>query len=665
MCGIAGILKLRGDSANREALGKMVSAMAHRGPDGNGFYAAGPVALAHARLSIIDLDGGRQPMSTADGRLWITFNGEIFNYLELREELIAKGHQFATRSDTEVILHLYQEDGERCVERLNGQWAFAIWDSLRQRLFLTRDRVGVRPLFYTQTQDSFLFASEIKALFTSPDVGRAIDLQALDQIFTFWVTLPPRTAFQGISQLPPGHSMIVENGSARVWQFWNLDYSPQNLADANEDRLADELLDLLRDAARIRLRADVPVGAYLSGGLDSTIITALTQNLVGDRLRTFSVSFDDAEFDESGYQREASEFLKTQHSDVRCSYDDIASVFPQVVRHAEQPILRTAPAPLFLLSRLVHESGFKVVLTGEGADEMLGGYDIFKETKIRRFWGRNVDSKLRPHLLKRLYPYMDDLQRQPLSYLKSFFHVSESDLKSPFFSHLPRWELTAKLKVFFSEGVRQEIVAQCGLADMEQSLPAAYPGWNSFNQAEFLEAKHLLPGYILSSQGDRMAMANSVEGRYPFLDHRVVEFAAKLPPHFKMKVLDQKHLLKRASRGLIPTSILQRHKQPYRAPDGKSFFGKTGTYVHDMLSEERVQRDGVFNPRAVTSLLAKFKAERASSVKDNMALIGILSTQILLEQFVYSGQIENCVTLESAEATDFSMRPAHAQGEAC
>jgi asparagine synthase (glutamine-hydrolysing) len=625
----------RSGVADHGVLAAMTTALAHRGPDGNGVYADGPVGLAHARLSIIDLEGGRQPMSTADSKLWITFNGEIFNYVELREELIHKGHQFATRSDTEVILHLYQEEGENCVQKLNGQWAFAIWDATRQKLFLSRDRVGVRPLFYTQTKNCFLFASEIKALLASPEVDCELDLTALDQILTFWVTLPPRTAFKGISQLPPGHSLTIENGRTRVWEYWNLEYAPAD--DSTEEgvnRLTEELLYLLRDATRIRLRSDVPVGAYLSGGLDSTIITSLTQDLVGDRLRTFSVSFEDAEFDESSYQKEASAFFKTQHSDVHCSYENIANVFPQVVRHAEQPVLRTAPAPMFLLAKLVRESGFKVVLTGEGADEMLGGYDIFKEAKIRRFWGRRLDSTMRPRLLKRLYPYMDGIQRQPAAYLKRFFHVSESDLASPFFSHIPRWELTAKLKTFLSETARQETASYSALHELEQALPGGFGGWNSFNQAEYLEAMYLLPGYILSSQGDRMAMANSIEGRYPFLDYRVVQFAAKLPPRLKMKVLDQKHLLKKAANGLIPTSIQKRHKQPYRAPDGKSFFGCAGSYIHDMLSPDRVKRDGIFQPQAVASLLAKFRDGRASSVKDNMALIGILSTQILLDEFM-------------------------------
>src|SRR5574341_651845 len=580
MCGISGSLNVRGASASENLLRQMIGTIRHRGPDDVGIYTDGPVGLAHARLSIIDLAGGHQPMSIDNNSLWITFNGEIFNYVELREELVKKGHHFKSSSDTEVLLHLYQEEGERCVDRLNGQWAFAIWDAMKRKLFLSRDRFGVRPLYYTQTGESFLFASEIKALLACPEVGSAIDLTALDQMFTFWVTLPPRTAFRDIKQLPPGHSMVIKDGRVTVSEYWQLDLGPElDVGETAEERLAEELLALLRDATEIRLRSDVPVGAYLSGGIDSTVITALVRKSVGDKLRTFSVGFEDNEFDETPYQREASSFLGTSHSDVRCRHQDIARVFPDVIWHTEQPVVRTAPAPLYLLSKLVHDSGFKVVLTGEGADEMLGGYDIFKETKIRQFWGRRPESSWRPLLLKRLYPYMDNIQRQSLDYLKHFFHVTERDLRSPFFSHLPRWELTAKAKMFFSEAVRAALNPYDGLQDLARVLPKPYISWAHVSKAEFLEAQYLLPGYILSSQGDRMAMAHAVEGRYPFLDHRVVEFAAKLPIKLKMKVLDQKHLLTQAVKGLIPESIRTRHKQPYRAPDGRSFFGHNGSYV--------------------------------------------------------------------------------------
>ena len=638
MCGIAGIIKTDGSAPHRERLGMMIAAIAHRGPDAQGIHCSGPAGLAHARLSIIDIEGGSQPMSISDGRLSITFNGEIFNYIELRDELIEKGHKFATRSDTEVILHLYQEEGEGCVQRLNGQWAFAIWDAAQQQLFMSRDRLGVRPLFYTQTTDTFTFASEIKAIFANPEIPRHLDLQALDQVFTFWVILPPRTAFKNICQLPPGHSLVLRNGKLRVYEYWNVGYGAEGIpSDSREKQLTEDLLNLLLDATRIRLRSDVPVGAYLSGGLDSTVISALAHQLVGDRLRTFSVSFEDKEFDESGYQQEASSFLHTRHSSAPCSYTDIAAAFPEVVWHSEQPLLRTAPAPMLLLSKLVRDSGFRVVLTGEGADEILGGYDIFKETKIRQFWGKDLTSYWRPLLLKRLYPYMDGIQRQSPAYLKSFFHVTAEDLASPFFSHLPRWELTARLKLFFSDDVRAEIGDAGSLSCMERDLPQSYPSWTTFKRAEYLEAKYLLPGYILSSQGDRMAMANGVEGRYPFLDHRIVAFAAQLPSHLKMKVLNQKYILKQACNGLIPPSIRTRHKQPYRAPDAKSL-SSSASYLDDTLSSTRIEQDGIFDSRSTSALIAKFKSGRATSVKDNMALVGILSTQLLLQQFVHQSR---------------------------
>lgn len=636
MCGIAGLLRLDGAAADRVQPLRMISTILHRGPDGSGLHIDGPVGLAHARLSIIDIQGGAQPMSTADGRLWITFNGEIFNYIELREELSAKGHQFVTRSDTEVILNAYREFGADCVHHFNGQWAFAIWDVEAKALFLARDRMGIRPLYYTRNQTAFFFASEIKALLTCPGVSREIDLQGLDQIFTFWVTLAPQTAFRDIFQLPPGYSMLVSDGNIRLHQYWSLSYEEdESLRSSHDDELAEELLGLLEDATRIRLRSDVPVGAYLSGGIDSTVTTALAKRIMRERLRSFSITFDESEFDERPYQEEASRFLSTEHSNVRCTNADIARVFPEVIWHAEQPIIRTAPAPMYLLSELVHDNGFKVVLTGEGADEVLGGYDIFKEAKIRYFWSRNLESQWRPLLLKRLYPYMDNIQRQPTAYLRHFFRVTPDDVANPFFSHLPRWDLTARLKLLLSADAREEMNKFDPLGEIAAQMPPDHRRWTYFGRAEHLEAKYLMPGYILSSQGDRMAMAHAVEGRYPFLDYRVVQFAAKLPANMKMKGLNQKHLLKRASCGLIPDSIRARPKQPYRAPDGKCFFSDSVIdYAEDVLSEQSIRRVGIFDPKAVLTLVGKFRNDRATGIKDNMALVGAMSTQLLVSQFV-------------------------------
>ena len=639
MCGIAGILSLDGAPATGVPVEAMVRAIAHRGPDAQGLHVEGPCALGHARLSIIDVAGGHQPMTNEDGSLWITFNGEIFNYVELRRDLEQRGHRFSTNSDTEVILHLYEEKGDACVHELNGQWAFGLWDNRRRRLFLSRDRIGVRPLYYTATPTQFLFASEMKALCVNPAVRREIDLEVLDQIFTFWAPLAPRTILKHVSELPPGHSLSVDANGQQLQAYWRPSYRVDDRLK-NADACADELLDLLTDATRIRLRSDVPVGAYLSGGLDSSVITALVNRLATDRLRTFSVTFDESEFDESRYQDDVVGYLNTEHSRIRCSNADIGDVFQDVVWHAERPIVRTAPAPLYLLSKLVRDSGYKVVLTGEGADEMLGGYDIFKEAKIRAFWASQPDSARRPQLLKRLYPYLQNVQSQPDAFLQAFFRVG-AGTSNCFFSHLPRWQMTARMKILLSADAQARLASYDSLAELKASLPGDFDTWDWFARAQYLETAVLLPGYILSSQGDRVAMAHAVEGRFPFLDHRVVKFAASIPPALKMKVLNEKYILKRAAAAanLVPPSVTRRSKQPYRAPEAVSFVtpnrrGHLPEYVETLLAPDRVERDGVFHPVAATKLVAKVRAGRAIGIRDNMSFVAMLSTQLFIDRFI-------------------------------
>jgi len=638
VCGIVGIAYGERVPVDPEPLRRMLSTLLHRGPDEQGIFVEGPIGLGHARLSILDLAGGHQPMNYRQAGLWITFNGEIFNYIELREELTAKGHRFLTRSDTEVILHAYQEWGDTCIERFNGQWAFAVWDERRRRLFLSRDRLGIRPLFYTRLGNRLLFASEVKALLANRDVPRRLDPAGLDQVFTYWSPLAPRTVFEGISELPPGHNLVWEDGRLSTHCYWQLSFEPDT-AERTEEQWTDKLLVLLADATRLRMRSDVPVGAYLSGGLDSTLTTALVQRTTDAPLRTFSITFDQPEFDESNYQRQSVDWLGTDHEAIRCTARDIGQVFPAVIWHAERPILRTAPAPLFLLSELVRDSGFKVVVTGEGADEMLGGYNIFKEAKIRRFWASQPESVWRPLLLKKLYPYLPNLQAQSLAYRKAFFRAGPDDLANPLFSHLLRWELTSRLKSFLNDEFRSTVPKAAAYADCLATLPARFADWPHFCQAQFLESTIFLPGYLLSSQGDRMAMAHSVESRYPFLDYRVVELAAKIPPRLKMKGLCEKYLLKRAARGLVPESVVERAKQPYRAPDVTGFFPqgngqKSPEYVRHLLSAEQIGRDGVFRPEAVEPLVRKAQRGDIVGQRDNMALVGILSTQLLVEQFI-------------------------------
>lgn len=653
MCGICGFLNVGPERQGEQLVYAMTETLAHRGPDGRGVYVNGQIGLGHTRLSIIDLKGGQQPMRNSGGDLWITFNGEIFNYVELRKDLERRGHRFASESDTEVILHYYEEDGEDCVRRFNGQWAFAIWDSRKKRLFLSRDRLGVRPLYYAWKDGCFLFGSEIKAILASPKIDRQVDWIGLDQVFTLWHTLPPRTMFRGIEELPPAGCLTVEEGKVRRWSHWALDYEGE-YKEGSEVECAERLKSLLIDATKIRLRSDVPVGAYLSGGLDSTIVTSIVRQYTDTPLKTFSVSFEGPEFDESRHQLEVVRYLNTDHHAIRVTGQDIAEVFQEVIHYTETPLVRSAPAPLYLLSKLVRQHDYKVVLSGEGSDEIFGGYDIYKEAKIRRFWAKRPDSKMRPLLLRRLYPYLNNLQSQPLEYLKAFFHIDSTVLQDPFFSHLPRWELTSRIKAFLSQDVKSEIGTYSVLEEMRDSLPAKFTNWDPFEQAQFLETRYLLPGYILSSQGDRMAMAHSVEGRFPFLDYRVVQMAARIPPAEKMKVLKEKYVLKQAMMELIPTSARVRTKQPYRAPDVDAFFSEGQArkpYVAELLDTERIRRDGIFRPDAVAKLYAKARSRDAIGVKDNMTLTAVLSTQLWLEKFFLSHELQSSEWKGSTRAT--------------
>jgi asparagine synthase (glutamine-hydrolysing) len=627
----------------------MAMIMRHRGPDGVGFYKDERAGLAHTRLSIIDLESGWQPIHNEDKTIFITFNGEIFNYIELRKILENKGHRLYTMSDTEVIVHLYEDYGTECLKQLNGQFAFVIWDKNRETLFIARDRVGIRPLFYTFVDGSIVFASEIKSLFMDVRVKREIDPYALDQIFTFWMTIPPRTAFRDVYELPAGHYMTIANGNWKIERYWDLDFTP-NGPTRTEEEYAEELRELLIDSTRLRLRADVPVGAYLSGGIDSSVITTLIKKYTQTPLRTFSVTFQDEVYDESKYQSQMIEYLSTDHSNIKCTYSDISRVFPEVIWHTETPILRTAPAPLYLLSKLVRESGYKVVLTGEGSDEILAGYDIFKETKIRRFMEKDPKSRIRPLILKRLYPYLANSPTKSLHYAEAFFRVDTADYPTGYYSHIPRWNTTSKTKLFFSDNLRDELNNYKNIDELSQLFSDNLYEYDYLSQAQYLEIKTLLSGYLLSSQGDRVAMANSVEGRFPFLDHRVIEFCCKLPPDIRMKTLTEKYILKESMRNLLPAAITKRTKQPYMAPDSKSFFSDgIADYVEEMFSDSALKRCGFFDVNKTKRLFEKCRKGLAIGFKDNMAFVGILSSLLLYNLFIEQFKPRTTNEIDTAE----------------
>ena len=641
MCGIAGILSTGGAAPRAEELAAMIGELAHRGPDGTGFYRDAQCGLAHSRLSIIDLAGGRQPIHNEDQSVWVSFNGEIFNYLELRRELEAAGHRFYTQSDTEVLVHAYEEHGDRFLERLNGQFAIALWDRRQRRLVLARDRAGIRPLFYATSGGRLAFASEVKALFALRGVARRLDVNALGELFAYWAVLPPRTVFAGIQTVAPGHYLVAERGSMRVVRYWDWQFPEEGAHDTRPvEECAEELRSLLVDAVRLQLRADVPVGAYLSGGLDSSVVTTLIKNFTDTPLRTFSLTFADREFDESEHQRELVAYLGTRHSAVHCTAEALSGAFRRAVWHTESPILRTAPVPLMLLSERVRAEGYKVVLTGEGADEVFAGYDLFKEAKIRRFWARAPGSKLRPRALERLYPYLKDQRNSPAAggaFTQLFFGAGMEHVAEPYFAHMPRWTTTRRIWQFFSPDVRRLYGAWDPYRAYRNWLPCDTRRWSPLARDQYAEAHTLLSGYLLSSQGDRMAMANSVEGRFPYLDHRVIEFANRLPPRYKLRALTEKYVLKQAVKGLLPESIRRRVKQPYRAPDSQSFFrgGRPLEEVAELLSPQRLRDAGYFEPQSVAKLLAKCRDRRAAGFGDNMAFVGILSTMLVDELFIH------------------------------
>ncbi|MBD3233092.1 MAG: asparagine synthase (glutamine-hydrolyzing) [candidate division Zixibacteria bacterium] len=639
MCGIAGIVSLDGKRpVNNLLLEDMIYIQSHRGPDEGGIYLDEGAGLGHARLSIIDLSTGGQPMTNEDDSLWCVYNGEVYNYLELRPELKRRGHRFRTTSDTEVLIHSFEEYGVKAFDDFNGQFAIAFWDKRRKKLTLVRDRVGIRPLHYAIVDNQLLFASEIKAILLHPKFQPQLDPQALDEVFTFWSVLPPRTMFKDIHELPPGCYLTLQDGQIEIKKYWQPDLpSADNEDQRSLPELVEELKELLRDSTIIRLRADVPVGAYLSGGLDSSATTAFIRNYTSNPLKTFSVAFEDKNYDERDYQVQLSNYLRTDHRMVSCDYERIANIFDKVIWHTEKPILRTAPAPMMMLSNLVRDNGIIVVLTGEGADEFLGGYDLFKEAKIRWFWSKNPDSKWRPLLLERLYPYLAMSPAKTKMFLRAFYRAGIEHPDNPQFSHIQRWLTASKIKNFYTSSFRDTIGDFDPTANYINTLPSEFQNWSYLAKAQFLEVQTLLSSYLLSSQGDRMAAANSIEGRYPFLDHRVIEFASKLPPKYKIKGLVEKYILRESVKGLIPEELRKRIKRPYMAPDAVSFLhGSIPASIKESIDSKAIEDAGIFNAGAVTKLHEKLKSLPSERIgfKDNMSFVGILSTMMFYDQFL-------------------------------
>jgi len=639
MCGICGIINLNnGNPPDETLLLKMMGRLRHRGPDSSGYYRDNHVGLGHTRLSIIDLEMGSQPLSNEDETIWITFNGEIFNYIELGKELSGYGHKFRTRSDTEIIVHAYEQWGTDCFERFNGQWALALWDSREKRVVLSRDRLGIRPLYYAFCNQRMLFASEIKSIFADHGVLRSLDPAGMAEIFSFWSPVAPKTAFRDIYELQPGHFGILKNGSFETHSYWSIRFPRSGEEECqSEEKNAESLRELLIDSSQLRFtRSDVPVGAYLSGGIDSSITSAIVSKYTKSPLKTYSIRFVDKEFDEGPFQSDMVKKLGADHRDVNVSNEDIGRVFPEVIWHTERPVLRTAPAPLYLLSKLVRESGFKVVVTGEGADEVMAGYDIFREARVRLFMARNRQSTKRANILLSLYPWMVRTPSRFPAFAQSFFG-KDLDLADPGISHRPRWGATSAIRQLLDGDFNREMEDVNVEEDLLSRLPVSHKEWDPLCLAQWLEMVTLLSGYILSAQGDRMLMANSVEGRFPFLDYRFVEFANQLPARHKLLALDEKHLLKISFADLVPQSILQRPKQPYRAPDAASFFNSGSCdWVDDLLSEDQLKKASIFSSGSVVRFAEKCRRIKGIGMSntDNMRIVAILSTMLVHHHYI-------------------------------
>ncbi|MDH4066141.1 MAG: asparagine synthase (glutamine-hydrolyzing), partial [Acidobacteriota bacterium] len=519
----------------------------------------------------------------------------------------------------------------------NGQFAIALWDAPRRRLVLARDRVGIRPLLYASIGNRLVFASEAKSLFASNLVTARLDCRALAQVCSYWAPLAPATAFEGVRALPPGHLLVLERGEPRLRQYWDWRFPSRGTdAPSGVDDASDRVRELLQSAVRLRLRSDVEVGAYLSGGLDSATVSAFASATRPSGLQTFSLAFDDAEFDERLHQREMAAHLGCVHHTREITASEVGAAFPRAVYHIETPIVRTAPVPMMLLAERVRDQGLKVVLTGEGADEVFAGYDIFKEAMVRRFAARQPHSTARPRLLRRLYRYLAYSPTAHGALSTGFFRQSRHGPESACFAHAPRWESTYRTARFFSPELRAALGDWDACRSFSETVPSDFARWAPLCRDQYVEAHTLLSGYLLGAQGDRVAMAHSVETRYPFLDHRLIEFANTLPPPDKLQGLREKRILKAAVRDLLPASVVARVKQPYRAPDGVSFFsqGAPLEYVADLLSSASLRDAGYFEPEAVGRLVRKFQEGAGRGFADNMSLVAIVSTMLVHEQFV-------------------------------
>ncbi len=625
MCGITGALDLAGGHrVDPAVVAAMTETLIHRGPDSSGLFLTPDLGLGARRLKIIDLATGDQPIYNEDRSVVLVCNGEIFNYRQLRHSLCERGHVFRTHTDVEVLVHLYEEHGEDLVLHLDGQFAFAIWDAKRRRLFLARDHFGVIPLYYTVAGGLFLFGSEIKAILAHPAVERRVDLVGLDQILSLPGLVSPRTLFQGISSLPSGHTLSVADGGFRTHPYWDLDYPQEAEAAANagpqrpEAEYVEELREIFARSVGRRLQADVPVGIFVSGGLDSSLVAAFAaRQTPGVERHTFSISFDDDAIDETGYQRLMARLLGSEHHEIRFDAEAIAERLREVVYHCECPVKESYNTCALALAGAARSAGVKVVLAGEGADELFGGYPgyRFDAAGERGHPGApSVGQVLEEELREQVWG------DRRLAYERD--QVAFRETKTALYSRA------------VAERFEQIDCLEHPLVDKSRLR-----GRHALHQRSYLDFKLRLADHLLSDHGDRMVMARSVEARYPFLDREMVDFARRTPPSLKVKGLTEKYLVKRMAEGWIPRAIIEREKFGFRAPGSPMLLRRRYGWVEDLLSPETVRHYGAFDPGVVSRLVLQYRQEgfELHPHLDTDLLMVVLTFHLLCELFELQG----------------------------
>lgn len=632
MCGIAGIFDLRGKrEPDRDALQRMTERLFHRGPDEDGYFSAPGMAIGQRRLSIVGLSDGRQPIYNEDGTVAVMYNGELFDYVEQRAELAAKGHVFRTHADTEVLVHLYEELGEGMFEKLNGQYAFCLIDLKRRRVYLVRDRVGICPLHWSQQGDWFYFGSEIKSVLASGQVPVACDPRGLDHIFTFFAMGTRRTMFDGVQSILPGHYLRLQfrqdDQPAEITEhrYWDLDFPDwgDEYDPAESQSLIEEYDSVFKRAVDLRLRADVPVVSYLSGGIDSAMVLATAAQVRKQAVPSFTIRITKKGLDETSEAAEAARACGSPQTVVHCDNQVIRDTYPKLVAAADSPVVDTSCAPLWCLSREVHDQGYKVALTGEGSDEALAGYVWFKTYKLMRitdfaFYRPSVAvSRLfrkatSPHVPFSEFSRIDKLWGGPHAQSEMYNFVALSRHR------------------FYSDEMKERLGDHLAYEDLALNLDRMRR-WHPLNRSLYIGYKTLLCGMLLNHKGDRVAMANSVETRYPFLDNDVIALSSRVHPRWKLRRMRyDKHLLRQTAKKYLPSRIALRPKAMFRAPFAASFFAEAPEYVRQLMSEESLRKTGYFDPARVRKQFEKYSSPNAPKTRFflEMGMASVLSTQL-------------------------------------